>query len=621
MSAEVTATQAPERGEARGRPAAAERRGEGARSGARSTERSPHPNARKAGRSRAGNVSGAFALAATLGVLFLLSPRSAQAQASTFYLDRLYMAGAPEDATALWRPKMHERTRFFGQFGLGFGLNPFRVSNYNLENASAVAELNEIGQPVSAQFIGYLNGGVELLNRVSFQASFPIALVQLGNGTEGVSGVSNSPDVKPVAPMDLRLEARGILYRADDRSFKLGAVGSIWLPTGNRYSFGSDGGVSGLLGVAAEYELPSLLLVFNTGVQFRPDGGINNFEVGSEWRWGVGGFMPLRGGAMRIGAQIFGSTGITSGEEFKGSNTPIEWLVEGRMATDEKKRGFVGVAGGTRLSAGYAPDLRIVATAGYWFTIEDSKPESPGKRFKAEYAKDDADTDKDGLPDSVDLCPTEPEDKKPPNTDDGCPAPADRDGDGIPDSVDKCPDEKEDFDKIDDTDGCPEDDADKDNIGDAKDACPKEPGEPSPEPAKNGCPQFIRRITGSSEIQILKQVQFATGRATILPNSYPILDEVVRLLKVNPEIKHLAIEGHTDNRGSNDLNEKLSNDRANSVMQYIIDKGIEAGKLSAAGFGPKKPIADNNTNEGRQKNRRVEFHIRDKAENVAAPKE
>jgi outer membrane protein OmpA-like peptidoglycan-associated protein len=390
----------------------------------------------------------------------------------------------------------------------------------------------------------------------------------------------------------------------------------VWVPTGNDLSFGGDGAVAGQVGLAAEYDFKSFFMVFNTAVQFRDEGRINNFEVGPELRLGLGGFVPLRNGAVRLGLQIFGSTGLTDGEAFKGSNTPLEWMAEGRFATDEKRRGYVGVSGGTRLTSGYAPDFRVVATAGYWFTIEDSKPESPGKRFKAEYAKDDADTDKDGLPDSVDLCPTEPEDGKKPNTDDGCPAPPDRDGDGIPDSSDKCPDEPEDFDKIDDADGCPEDDADKDNIGDAKDACPKEPGEPSPEPAKNGCPQFIRRITGSSEIQILKQVQFATGKATILPNSYAILDEVVRLLKVNPEIKHLAIEGHTDNRGSNDLNEKLSNDRANSVMQYLIGKDIDAGRLSAAGFGPRKPIADNNTNDGRQKNRRVEFHIRDKAENV-----
>jgi outer membrane protein OmpA-like peptidoglycan-associated protein len=109
-------------------------------------------------------------------------------------------------------------------------------------------------------------------------------------------------------------------------------------------------------------------------------------------------------------------------------------------------------------------------------------------------------------------------------------------------------------------------------------------------------------------------VQFATGSARILQNSFGILDEVVRLLKVNPEIKHLSIEGHTDNRGSDALNEKLSSDRANSVMQYLIDKGgIAAGRLSAQGFGPKRPIADNNLPDGRQKNRRVEFHITEQA--------
>src|SRR5262249_54440535 len=151
---------------------------------------------------------------------------------------------------------------------------------------------------------------------------------------------------------------------------------------------------------------------------------------------------------------------------------------------------------------------------------------------------------------------------------------------------------------IQDVDGCPEDDADKDGIPDAQDACPKEPGQPSPEPSKNGCPQFIRHIKGSSEIQILKQVQFATGSAKILPVSFPILDEVVRPLKVNPEITHLDIEGHTDNRGADDMNEKLSNDRAHSVMKYIVDHGIDGGRLAAAGYGPRRPIADNNTSDG-----------------------
>src|SRR4030095_16437302 len=111
----------------------------------------------------------------------------------------------------------------------------------------------------------------------------------------------------------------------------------------------------------------------------------------------------------------------------------------------------------------------------------------------------------------------------------------------------------------------------------------------------------IRRISGSSEIQILKTIEFATGKATILAKSFPLLDEVVRLVKVNPDIAHLDIEGHTDNKGSDELNEKLSNDRARSCLDYLVAHGIAAGRLASDGFGPKRPLpgADNSTPEGR----------------------
>jgi outer membrane protein OmpA-like peptidoglycan-associated protein len=110
-------------------------------------------------------------------------------------------------------------------------------------------------------------------------------------------------------------------------------------------------------------------------------------------------------------------------------------------------------------------------------------------------------------------------------------------------------------------------------------------------------------------IQILKVIEFDFGLATIKSKSFPILDEVVRLMKVNPEIKTLAIEGHSDNRGSDQLNERLSDDRAHFVQKYLMEHGIAAGRLTAKGFGPKRPIANNDSEEGRQRNRRVEFHI------------
>ncbi|WP_438028839.1 OmpA family protein [Sorangium sp. So ce233] len=550
--------------------------------------------------------------AAAAGGLFL-GALPASAQTRTFYLDRLYMAGAPEDSIALWRPQVAPQTRFFGQFGLGFGLNPFRVENMLNDERSAERFSREHGAPVSSQFIGYLNGGVEFLDRFSVQVGLPFIGFQTSNQTNDsdVAGAQDAASPSAGAIMDMRLEGRAILYRSDDRSFKLGVNAAAWVPTGHGYSFSGDKSTSALVGISGEIDLKSMFFVLNTGVQFRPFASLNDFNVSNEWRWGVGGFVPLRNGTMRLGAQIFGSTGLGRDTTFTGDNTPLEWMAEGRIALDEKKKGWLGVGGGTRLTGGYAPDFRLVGVIGYAFGISDVEPMSPGRRFQAPPPRS-ADTDKDGYPDDIDLCPTDPEDGKMPNPSDGCPALPDRDGDGIPDTSDKCPDQPEDFDKINDADGCPEDDADEDSIADAKDACPKEPGEPSPEPAKNGCPQFIRRITGSSEIQILKQVQFATGSARILQNSYGILDEVVRLLKVNPEISLVAIEGHTDNRGPDQLNEKLSNDRAHSVRTYLIERGgIDPARLTAAGFGPRRPIDTNDTEAGRQKNRRVEFHIRE----------
>jgi outer membrane protein OmpA-like peptidoglycan-associated protein len=548
----------------------------------------------------------------------------ARAQQRTLYLDRLYMAGAPDDAIGIWRPQMGAKTRFYGQFGLGFALNPLRVQNEIDDPTKQALLARSPGNPVSSQLIGYMNAGVELFDRIGFQASLPIAFYQDGNPTNRADlGVSDSVSIAHAAVMDARLDARVIALRNDSRTAKLGLLATVWLPTGNSLSYGSDRAASGALGMAVEYDFHAIFMTLNTGVHFRPLVGINDFKVQNEWTWGLGAFLPLRDNTIRLGAEIFGSTGLGSVDgkntTFDGKTTPVEWMLESRMALGQSRHGWVGLGGGTRMSAGYAPDFRAVAVVGGWFGIADTAPPSPAKRFHAtEFADHGADTDHDGLPDDVDLCPTEPEDHKPPNPDDGCPAPPDRDGDGIPDDVDKCPDQPEDMDGIDDADGCPEDDADSDGVPDAVDSCPKEPGEPSPDPAKNGCPQFIRRVSGSSEIQILQQIQFATGRADILPVSFPILNEVVKLLKANPDIKHVDIEGHTDDRGPAKLNEKLSADRANSVVRYLVGHGIAEGRLSSAGFGPARPIADNATSEGRQKNRRVEFHITDKG-NAAPP--
>jgi OmpA-OmpF porin, OOP family len=95
----------------------------------------------------------------------------------------------------------------------------------------------------------------------------------------------------------------------------------------------------------------------------------------------------------------------------------------------------------------------------------------------------------------------------------------------------------------------------------------------------------------------------------ILPESFPMLQEITNLLKANKDIKRMRIEGHTDNRGPADVNKKLSGARATSVMNWLVQHGIDAPRLEAQGFGMEKPIEDNATDDGRAKNRRVEFKI------------
>ncbi|MCX6142193.1 MAG: OmpA family protein [Ignavibacteriales bacterium] len=105
---------------------------------------------------------------------------------------------------------------------------------------------------------------------------------------------------------------------------------------------------------------------------------------------------------------------------------------------------------------------------------------------------------------------------------------------------------------------------------------------------------------------IALDIHFDTGKSTILPESEPIIEQIVQLLKGNADLK-LSVEGHTDNVGDAKSNLKLSDERAKSVVAALTKAGIQASRLSAAGFGQDRPVADNKREEGRAKNRRVEL--------------
>jgi OOP family OmpA-OmpF porin len=237
----------------------------------------------------------------------------------------------------------------------------------------------------------------------------------------------------------------------------------------------------------------------------------------------------------------------------------------------------------------------------------DSCPAEPEDLdgFKDSDGCPEYDNDNDAIVDLNDRCALVAEDQDSWEDEDGCPDP-DNDGDGIPDLTDQCPNQPGDRDR----DGCPLEDADKDGVADTNDLCPEQPETVNQYLDDDGCPDTPPagvKVT-NTKIEINEVIQFAVGKATLLPASYPILDSVVKVLGDAPYLR-LRIEGHTDSEGSDESNMTLSRERAAAVRRYLESKGISASRLESEGFGETQPIDTNRTPTGRAKNRRVEFVI------------
>ena len=242
------------------------------------------------------------------------------------------------------------------------------------------------------------------------------------------------------------------------------------------------------------------------------------------------------------------------------------------------------------------------------------------------------DTDGDGVPDYKDLCPNTPKEAYGKVDTLGCPL--DSDGDGVFDYLDECPetpiaaqghvDEKgcpldTDLDGVPDyKDECPNTpeaarghvdakgcnlDTDGDGVDDYIDECPLVPGVK----ANKGCPEVKREVRQLLQ-KAMQGIEFESGKAAIKKKSVPLLNQIAQVFIDNGNYI-IEVQGHTDNVGKADFNKKLSDQRANSVMKYLITRGVPEDRLSAHGYGMEVPIADNKTKAGRQKNRRVEFKI------------
>ncbi len=231
--------------------------------------------------------------------------------------------------------------------------------------------------------------------------------------------------------------------------------------------------------------------------------------------------------------------------------------------------------------------------------IIDSLDKCPTVAGKAKYQGCPIpDTDKDGINDEEDKCPKTPGIAKY----QGCPIP-DTDKDGINDEQDKCKDVA----GLARYQGCPIPDTDKDGLNDEDDKCKDIAG-----PATNGgCPVLTAEKKEKVEMAA-KNIYFATGSSILLKKSFKSLNDVAALLKEEGNSTlSLDIEGHTDNVGKPASNLKLSQTRANAVVAYLKKQGVDAARLTATGLGQTQPIADNKTAAGKAQNRRVELKLKE----------
>ena len=450
---------------------------------------------------------------------------------------------------------------------------------------------------------------------------------------------------------DLGLHLKIRLLDTSRHPFGLALIGSVYLPTaGDTASWLGENKTYPRFGVILDKEFRRVRFAGNIGFQLRSDQHVfvdsgvagsvplipstgGRVAVKNEIPWGAAIAFAIAPEKFDFLLEGYGSVPLDA-ENYQ----PAEIL--GAIKLYLARNSYFLLGGGVGVAGSKAANPDVRAFVGIVFEPNigdrdgdgikddvDKCPDEPEDRdgFEDDDGCPDLDNDRDGIPDDQDKCPNEPETKNGIEDDDGCPEVSDndRDGDGIPDNVDKCPDDPEDKDGFEDEDGCPDPDNDKDGIPDIDDNCPNDPedkdgfqdqdGCPDPDndndriPDKSdkcpnepetyngyqdedGCPDKGRVIVHQSNIEILEKIHFETAKATIKPESFPILDAVAGTLQGNPDILQVEIQGHADERGSDDYNLKLTDDRAHSVLKYLINKGVDPARLDAKGYGETKPI-------------------------------
>jgi outer membrane protein OmpA-like peptidoglycan-associated protein len=427
-----------------------------------------------------------------------------------------------------------------GALWLNYGLNPLVIVDGNGDQSRKL---------VAGRLGMDLIGSVTLAKPFAIGLGLPFYLFQDGDLDPTFAGLG-----------DLRLVPKVELLNDRRSGIGLALVGELRAPTHTGDYSGGARNVSFFPKAVLDHRfLNGIRIGFNLGVLLREGVDYANIREGSEFAYAAALGYRFGGieGRTEIGAELLGGVGLRASDR---EELPLELFGFVRHAFSNEWDLTAGPAVG--LVAGYGvPTFRLFVGLRYTPTSHDA--------------------DQDGISDSEDRCPNDPEDRDGYQDDDGCPEEdPDSDHDGVPDAKDECPNTKETINGIDDDDGCPD------------------TGDP-------------RVIYEHGELKILDAVHFEHGSAELKADSHSLLDQVALTMKANPNVRRMRVEGHTDDTGPEDVNQRLSQQRAESVRRYLIKKGVNPDRVVAKGYGESKPLISGTSDDVRAKNRRVQFVVED----------
>ncbi len=556
--------------------------------------------------------------------LSLIGTQAAAQDLPELQLQQFRPAAGPADYLNVYGSKVAPHLDPDFGFYLDYANNPLKVASTGEKYNAAMED----------QLTLSLMANLGLFDIFEVSLLVPVTLRQNSGDLEPVlpTGADSNAKIGAAGLNDLRITVKSQLVDLMQHQWGLAAVVSGYIPIGTDDRFtGDEGfGIDALL-ASDVFLFNGVRLGGNLGYRFRADTvQLRDAYISDAILWGLAVQIPLFVDNLDLIPEIDGAIGIAekpAGREgIRGTEVPAEFKLAARFRLHEAWTFTGGFGYGMNEEAVGTPDFRVfIGVGGYWVSggswgYDYDHDGIYGKYDKCPDAAEDFDghedldgcpdydNDGDGIPDELDKCDNTPEGMV--VGIDGCPD-NDLDGDGIPNDLDKCPEDPEDIDRFEDSDGCPDPDNDQDGIPDTADNCPMEPETLNDFLDDDGCPDNPNDKVhiARDRIIITEQVYFDTGKTTIMKKSFDILEAVVKVMLENPQIVKIRIEGHTDDRGADEMNLKLSQGRVESVLKFMTDHGVAENRLEGVGFGETRPIRDNETAEGRSYNRRVEFII------------